>query len=82
MKIKIRKDKKASGASYKLIRERCECDKELLNEDKRQRFIVGDIDSILIGGAINVLNFSRTGKRMFFEHDRTDSAIKLAMAST
>ena len=27
------------------------------NEDKRQHFIVGDIDSILIEGTINVLNF-------------------------
>jgi len=39
---------------------------ELLNEDKRQRFIVGDIDSILIEGTINVLNFRTRGMGMVF----------------
>ena len=34
--------------------QRHECDKELLNKDKRQCFIVGDIDSILIEGTINI----------------------------
>ena len=29
---------------------------EILKEDKWQRFIVGDIDSMLIEGTINVLN--------------------------
>ena len=33
------------------------CKKGGLNEDKRQHFIVGDIDSIVIEGTINVLNF-------------------------
>ena len=49
------------GASYKVTR-------ELLNEDKRQRFIVGDIDSILIEGTINVLNFRTRGMGWFFAH--------------
>ena len=46
---------------------------ELLNEDKRQRFIVGDIDSILIKGTINVLNFRTRGMGMVFRtwtHER------------
>ena len=38
----------------------------ILNEDKRQRFIVGDIDSILIEGTINVLNFRTRGMGMVF----------------
>ena len=45
---------------------RWERDKELLNEDKRQRFIVGDIDSSLIEGTINVLNFRARGMGMIF----------------
>ena len=36
------------------------------NEDKRQRFIVGDIDSTLIEGAINVLKFRARGIGMVF----------------
>ena len=43
-----------------------ERDNELLNEDKQQRFIVGDIDSILIEGTINVLNFRTRGMGMVF----------------
>ena len=44
-----------------------------LNEDKRQRFIVGDIDSTLIEGTINVFNFSARGMGMVFRtwaHER------------
>ena len=39
---------------------------ELLNEDKRQRFIVGDIDSKFIEGTIDVLNFRVRGMGMVF----------------
>ena len=39
----------------------------MLNEAKRQRFIVGDIDSILIEGTINVLNFRTRGMGMVFQ---------------
>ena len=37
-----------------------------MNEDKRQHFIVRDIDSILIEGTINVLNFRTRGMGMVF----------------
>ena len=53
---------KITGALYKVIR----ADKEILNEDKRPRFIVGDIVSILIEGTINVLNFRTRGIGMVF----------------
>ena len=39
---------------------------ELLNEDKWQRYIVGDINSMLIEGTINVLNFRTRGIGMAF----------------
>ena len=45
----------------------------LLNEDKRQRFIVGDINSTSIEGTINVFNFSARVMRMVFRtwaHER------------
>ena len=38
-----------------------------MNEDKRQHFIVRDIDSILIEGTINVLNFRTRGMGMVFQ---------------
>ena len=47
--------------------------KELLNEDKRQRFIVGDIVSTLVEGTINVLNFRARGVGVVFQtwaHER------------
>ena len=73
MKIKRKKDKKMTGASYKERERERERDKELLNEDKRQRFIVGDIDSTVIEGTINVLNFRTRGMGMVFRtwaHER------------
>ena len=45
----------------------------ILNEEKRQRFIVGDIDSILIEGTVNVLNLRIRGIGMVFRtwaHER------------
>ena len=60
-----KKDKKRQALHTRWPR-RWECDKEPLNEDKRQRFIIGDIDSILIKGTINVLNFRTRGMGMVF----------------
>ena len=60
-----------TGASYKMTRRR-ERDKELLNEVEWQHFIVGDIDSILIEGTINVLNFRARGIGMVFGRGRTN----------
>jgi len=62
-----KKVKKMTGISYKW----CERNKELLNEDKRQRFMVGDIDSILIKGTINVV---KKGRRLFFGGRRMDKS--------
>ena len=42
-------------------------DKELLNEDKQQHFIVGNIDSTLTEGTINVLNLTIRGMGMVFQ---------------
>ena len=54
------------GASYMVTREMRVCDKELLNEDIRQHFIVGDNNSLVIKGTINVLNFITRGMGMVF----------------
>ena len=66
--MKIERKIKTTGASYKVTR-------ELLNEDKRQRFIVGDIDSILIEGTINVLNFRTRGMGWFFGRGLTNERV-------
>ena len=54
-----------TGTSYKLS-QRSERRGESPKEGITDHFVVGDIDSILIEGIINVLNICRGGKGVFF----------------
>ena len=59
-----KKDKKTTDALYIVTREM------RARLDKRQHFIVGDIDSTLIEGTINVFNFS--AREWFFGRGHTN----------
>ena len=59
------------GTSSLLIREKLAW-KMVTKRRITDHFIVGDIDSILIEGTINVSNFCRRGKGMVFGHGNTE----------